>query len=336
MLHVGMDWHQRQSDVTVRDANGRKIRSQHVNGSIDAVIKELKKLDEPFTVCFEASTGYGHVFDKLAPIAHSVKVGHPGHLRLIFRSKRKSDRIDSDKLSKLSWLGEIPEVHVPDIDTRAWRGAINYRHSLVCERTATKSRLRALLRSRGVTAPRSMWSKVGRQATRELEFAQRLDALRRDDLLESIERLTDQVKRVEKELDAIARKHPGVALLRTIPGIGARTAEAVVAWIDDPARFSSVRQVAAYFGLVPCMDKSAGQERYGHITREGPSVVRGFVTEAAWQAIRYSPMIRAYFDRIQRGDAGRKHIAIVATAHYLVRVMAAMLKTGEVWRGKAA
>ena len=85
--------------------------------------------------------------------------------------------------------------------------------------------------------------------------------MRRHDLLDLVERVSDQVKRVEKELNRIARKHPGVALLRTIPGVGPRTAEAVVAWIDNPARFSSVRQVAAYFGLVPCMDKSAGKEK---------------------------------------------------------------------------
>ena len=48
--------------------------------------------------------------------------------------------------------------------------------------------------------------------------------------------------------------------------------------------------------------------------------------------IRRSPRIRSYFDRIQRDDPDRKKIALVATAHYLVRVMHAMLRTGEVWR----
>jgi hypothetical protein len=43
------------------------------------------------------------------------------------------------------------------------------------------------------------------------------------------------------------------------------------------------------------------------------------------------PTVRAFFDRAQPGDPQRKKIALVATAHYLVRVMWAMLKHGTVW-----
>src|SRR5262245_725659 len=63
------------------------------------------------------------------------------------------------------------------------------------------------------------------------------------------------------------------------------------------------------------------KNRLGHITREGAPVVRQLLAEAAWQALRRSPTVRAYFERAQRGDPQRKKIALVATAHYLVRVM---------------
>jgi hypothetical protein len=53
--------------------------------------------------------------------------------------------------------------------------------------------------------------------------------------------------------------------------------------------------------------------------------------EPSWQAIPRSPTIRAYFERVRRDDPQRKKIALVATAHYLVRVMWAMLKRGEIW-----
>ena len=73
-----------------------------------------------------------------------------------------------------------------------------------------------------------------------------------------------------------------------------------------------------------------------HITREGAPVVRQLVAEAAWQAQRRSPTVRAYFERVQRGDPQRKKIALVATAHYLVRVMWALLKRGTVCKEKMA
>ena len=48
------------------------------------------------------------------------------------------------------------------------------------------------------------------------------------------------------------------------------------------------------------------------------------------------PVIRAYFDRVMRDDPDGKKIAIVATAHYMLRVMGSMLTTGEIWRGETA
>ena len=90
------------------------------------------------------------------------------------------------------------------------------------------------------------------------------------------------------------------------------------------------------FGLVPSQDQSGDRNRLGHITREGAPVVRQLVAEAAWQALRRSPTVRAFFERVQRGDPQRKKIALVATAHYLVRVMWALLKRGTVWQENEA
>ena len=83
--------------------------------------------------------------------------------------------------------------------------------------------------------------------------------------------------------------------------------------------------------MVPSQDQSGDRNRLGPITREGPAVVRQLVAEASWQAVRRSPTVRAYFERVRRGDPQRKKIALVATAHYLVRVMWALLKRGTTW-----
>jgi hypothetical protein len=83
-------------------------------------------------------------------------------------------------------------------------------------------------------------------------------------------------------------------------------------------------------------DRLGERNRLGHITREGPPVVRQLVAEAAWQAIRRSPRVRAFFERTHRADPQRQKIALVATAHYQVRVMWAMLRHGTTWQGSSA
>src|SRR5262249_46474106 len=110
----------------------------------------------------------------------------------------------------------------------------------------------------------------------------------------------------------------------------------VAAFVDDPHRFRGAKAVGRYFGLVPCQDQSGDRNRLGHITREGAPGVRQLVAEAPRQALRRSPTVRAYFERVQRGDPQRKKIALVATAHYLVRVMWALLKRGTLWEERRA
>ena len=105
-----------------------------------------------------------------------------------------------------------------------------------------------------------------------------------------------------------------------------------MAYLDDVKRFARSRRVGAYFGLVPCQDSSAGRERLGHITGDGPATVRKLLCEAAWQGVRRSPTLRAFFERVARGDPDRRKVAIVATARHIAVVAAAMVRTGEAWR----
>jgi len=335
MYYVGLDVHATRSSLCILDANGKLVKHLDVKGAWPRLLEVVDaQVPKPFAICYEASCGYGYLYDQFARRAERVAVAHPGQLRLIFRSKKKHDRVDGEKLAKLLYLDEVPQVHVPGVDVRAWRGLINYRRKLVARRAAAKTQLRALLRGSGIAmgVKGGLWTKRGIAWLTELGLASSADGVRRDVLVDDLEHLAGKVAAVEKELDRIARGHPGVALLRTIPGVGPRTAEAFVAHVDDVTRFARVKRVGSYFGLVPCQDASADKNRLGHITKDGPAQARWLLAEAAWQGRRRSPRIRAFFERVMRGDPGRKKVALVATAHYLTRVMAAMLRSGEAWR----
>jgi transposase len=335
MLTVGMDVHQGGTAVCILDENGARVKRFAHRGHPRELAAVLSRLSEPFQAGFEASCGSGTLHDLLAPIAARVVVAHPGHLRLIFRSKKKHDRVDAEKIAKLLYLGEIPQVHVPGVETRAWRELIVTRDRAVSRRTASKNGLRSLLRSHLIKTPRGLWTKDGLVWLAGLELPTPAARLRRDVLLEDLAHAERQVARLERELDRIGRAHAGVGLLRSIPGVGARTAEAVCAFIDEPRRFGAKR-IGSYFGLVPRQDQSGTTNRLGHITREGPPVVRRLLTEAAWRSIRCSPRVRALHDRIRRGEKERGKLALVATSHYLARVMLAMLQSGEAWREEVA
>lgn len=337
MFYVGLDIHSKHISICVLSETGQFVRRSRVR-AINQMMQILEGLPDRFEVCYEASCGYGHYHDLLRPMASRVLVAHPGQLRLIFRSKNKTDRNDAERLAKLLYLGEVPTVHVPSMDVRTWRELINCRSQVIAKRTRAKNTVRALLRSAGEIPPKQpgLWTKKGLAWLRHLALPMPSQQLRRDLLVEEIETLTRQLRRIEQELNRRAQHTPAVLQLRSIPGVGIRTAEAVAAFVDDPYRFRNAKAVGQYFGLVPRQDQSGDKNRLGHITREGAPVVRRLVAEAAWQAQRRSPTVRAYFERAQRDDPQRKKIALVATAHYLVRVMYALLKHGTLWKEKTA
>lgn len=335
MWFVGLDVHFKRSTFHVLDENGKTIKSRTLMGGWKKLFGELKEIEKPFSICFEAGTGYGYLFEKLSRIATHVKVAHPGHLRLIFRSKRKNDRVDAEKLAKLLYLDEVPPVYVPSKDIRDWRSMIEHRHRIVNEGSRVKNQIKAFLKSNGIEHPKRLWAGPGKKWMKSIIFDSEVSALQMDILLERLEETTQMARRAEKVLERIAVKHTGVPLLRTIPGVGIRTAEAVVAYIDNPARFRNAKSVGSYFGLVPVQDASANVNRMGHITHEGPSTVRKLLVEASWQGIKKSPAIRDFYTRVKRDDPDRTKIAITATAHWLLRIMFSMLRTGELWRQSA-
>jgi len=335
-----LDVHFGKSQMCVLDAHGQVLKEQMVLGPWSEVVAQLGRLRRPFQVCYEASLGYGHIHELLGKLPQSqrIVVAHPGQLRLIFKSKKKNDRVDAKKLATLLYLDQVPQVHVPGQAVRSWRALIEWRQKLLARRVMAKNQIRSLLKSCGIVPlkGKKLWSRMGIKWFQEQVWPTDMEALRRDMLVQDLTDLDARMQRVESALAARAAGHPGMALLQTIPGVGVRTSEAFLAYVDDPQRFGRVGSVGVYFGLVPCQDASASKNRLGHITKEGPATVRKLLTEAAWQGTMRSPRIQAHFAQICQGKSERRKIALVATARWLSTVMLAMLKSGECWRPETA
>jgi transposase len=149
--------------------------------------------------------------------------------------------------------------------------------------------------------------------------------------MEQLDLLDSQVKRVTEYLDIYLGRRAGGRLLMSIPGVGPRTAEAILAYTDDVRRFGRTKQYCSYFGLTPRLDESGTSRRLGHISKQGPSVARWLLCESSWKVIRKSSAMRAFYERVKAGQTGRKKIAIVAVCRKLLSIMRAMLETGEMF-----
>ena len=254
--------------------------------------------------------------------------------------KKKNDRCDALKAAQLSAVNQIREVHIPSIDVRQWRALIAFRQQLVRRRGKVKNHIRDLLVTEGQILPRGAkcWTQlgVGRLEAMAKPLAELgLQELWRGQLdieLRQLREVQQEISLAEEKLDAIAAADPRIALLRTIPGVGPRLSEAIVALLDRPERFQKAREVSAYIGMVPKQFDSGESERAGGITRHGSRLVRSLLVEVAWAGMRYNPWVRQTYQRISGGKKSRKKIAIVAVGRRLLVRCWAMLRDGTSWR----
>jgi transposase len=162
-----------------------------------------------------------------------------------------------------------------------------------------------------------------------------LDELWRGELdleLTELDQLRTQYVQVQKKLKALGLADERVRLLQTIPGVGRKTAEVVVAYLDDARRFRNARQVSSYAGLVPRRHQSGETDRHGHIHKHGPRLLRGALVEAAWMLLRYNAWAAEVYKRLTGGQKTRKKKAIVAVARKLLVRCWVMLLRKEPWR----
>jgi transposase len=307
----------------------RQYRTLTRHTTVAGIESVLKPLAGQCRVAFEVGTQAQWIAGIVRPLAQHVEVANPSKMPWLFRDGRKNDKLDARKLVTLLYLNQLPTVHLPSQEVSAWRALINHRRARVQGRTRLKNQIRAILRTFGCRCPfKSLWTRLGYKWLKVQTFDTARNVMLRI-LLEELETTDKNLEQIEAQLDAISATQPAVALLRTIPNIGPRTAEAIVAFTDRPDRFRRSRQFANYFGMTPTLDSSGLVEHHGHISRHGPSVVRWVICQAAHCIVRGRSALRTWFDRVCRGQRNRFKKAIVALGRKVLAIAFRMMMNNK-------
>jgi transposase len=142
---------------------------------------------------------------------------------------------------------------------------------------------------------------------------------RRGELLELLDRLNPTIAELSQAVEREAEKCPEARRLMTHPGVGALTALAFVLIIGKAERFGCGKQVASYLGLVPLEKSSGNRRRLGHITKQGSSIVRFLLVEAAQVTVRSLPEWRSKYHHLLM-RRGRKTAKVAMARKLAVRL----------------
>jgi transposase len=216
------------------------------------------------------------------------------------RRRAKRDKADCDLLLRLLLAGELPESWVPPAQILELRTRLRLRKALVDERTAWQQRLQAQLFHQGVAAGLKPPTRAGRQAPVSVELSpagRELVAL----ALQMIERIDRELAPLDRALSACARRQPGCrALIARLHGVGPLTATAIVAELGDARRFGCSDDAVRHCGLDVTVHQSDRKRAPGHLSHEGPALLRWALFEAAQQACRPASPDYDYYRQLAR------------------------------------
>jgi transposase len=240
---------------------------------------------------------------------------------------RPGNPIDSLALTaRLKVLPDFPQIWVPSWENRDLRQLLWHRHRMVQARTRIMNQLQAVALNEGLRCKKKLWREAGREQLEAFKLAP-WASQRRGDLLELLDRLNPTITQLTQAIDREVEKCPAAPRLQTHPGVGPLTALAFVLIIGKADRFQCGKQIASYLGLVPLEKSSGNQRRLGHITKQGNSLLRFLLVEAAQVTVRSLPEWRSKYCHltIRRG----RKIAKVAMARKLAVRLYWMLR--EEW-----
>ncbi len=283
MLIIGVDYHPSFQQIAFADKETGECgerRLNHSDGEAEKFYRDLRLRGISVRVGMEA-TGYARWFERLlAELGIELWIGDAAEIKTKRVRKQKTDRQDAELLLRLLLENRFPRIWVPSPENRDLRQLLWHRHRLVQMRTRIMNQLQAVAMNEGYRWKKKLWSERGRTQLESLPLAP-WASRRRKELLELLDRLNPTIEELTAAVEQEAKKQPAVLRLMTHPGVGPLTALAYVLVIGTPERFPCGKQIGSYVGLIPCEDSSAGQQRLGHISKQGNTLLRYLLGEAS-------------------------------------------------------
>jgi transposase len=324
--YLGLDVHKVRTQYCLMDLGG-EILSE---GSVPTEEAPSLVPDVDTAVVLEATGSWHATHDALVATGARVKLAHPARIKAIASAKVKTDKIDARILTHLLRADLIPEAWAPPPCVRELRDLVRLRWRFVSQRTTAKNRITNLLARENLRyAGTDLFGRGGRKWLAALELPAHTRSLITL-LFTSIDEADAHVISLTGRLHELLDANEDMHLLMSIPGVGFITAATLTAEVGDWNRFSSARQLSAYFGIIPSVRASGSVAKYGHITRAGSPHARRAIVEAAHTARKLPGPVRHHYLALVRRRG--KKVALVAAARILLELSWTLLHKKEVFQ----
>jgi transposase len=307
-LFVGVDVSKDRLDVALTpEPSSWSVPNDEAG--IEDLVQRLLPL-HPTRVVLEATGGYEMpAVGALGAAGLPVVAVNPRQTRDFAKAAgllAKTDRIDAAALARFAEAMK-PEIRpIPDAAAQELGALIVRRRQVVQMLTAEKNRRQI--------APKRLHKDIDRHVAWLEEALRRLD----EELQETIRNSP-----VWREKDD---------LLQSVAGIGPKTSAVLIAELPELGRLDR-REIAKLAGVAP-MNRDSGRYRGERHIQGGRAMVRSALYMATLTAIRFNPVIAAFYRRL-RDDGKKFKVAVTACMRKLLVRLNAMLRDRVPWRDKS-
>ena len=333
-ITIGMDLGDKISRYCVLGGDGEVQWEGSVGTSRKAMAQKFSGTRR-CRIAFEVGTHSPWLSRLLSGLGFEVIVANARQVQLISASSRKNDRMDARMLAR---LGRVDPQLLRPIRHRSEQAqadlmTIRMRAVLVEARTGLVNAARGFSKALGERLPSCDTDAMGVEKLADLPAELRA---RLQPLMEEIESLTEQIKKLEANIEQIARiEYPETELLRQVSGVGTLIALTFVLTVEDRERFQKSRDVGCYVGLRPRQSESGQSQPQLRITKEGDRYLRTLLVQGAHCILsRRGPdtdLKRWGLKLAARGGKNGKKRAIVAVARKLAVLLHRLWVCGEVY-----
>lgn len=317
MLYLGVDVDKRSCWVTVLGADGQEREQRKLSMDRQTLREYFGKIAQPAKVAVEATFNWYYFLNVIEPLGLELHLVHPRKTKAIASARIKHDKLDSRILARLLHAGFIAEAWIAPQPVRELRQLLRHRTRTVRAATRAKNGVHGVLNREGVVGPvDSLFGPKGRAFLEEVKLRD-LDRWEVDDQLQRLDLLEEQRAELDREIRQRGQASRQAQALETIPGIGPFIALLLVAEIGDLRRFPTPKHLVSYVGLAPSLYASGERRWTGEITKQGSSLLRWALVQAAQVAAR-SPRFAGFYQRLRERHGPAK--AAVALARKLATI----------------
>lgn len=320
MRSIGVDLHKKMFMVCYFAGETKSFQKYDIE-EITRFKSELQKTDR---VAVEATGNARYFVNEIREYVSEVLVVNPRQFRVISNSVKKTDREDSETLALFLEKDMLPTVSIKDEHLSQVKSMANTRDRLVKLRTVLKNKIHNLLNAHGLQSGREDYSSdKGLKKVLEVNVneAARIEL---EVIVDQIRYLNEGIKRLDNEIKERGSKLKGFENITSIKGIGAKGGAILLSVIGDIENYEDEKKLHAYFGIVPRISQSGDTIHYGKITKQGSKLGRTTLVQCTLIAIRYSPYLRGFYNRLKSKKGSGK--AIIATSRKMLTIIYNTLK----------